>query len=219
MSSVDFEQRVATFHEQLFAPETGAYDPEGIHHEFSQGLHGRKVDCDKIKEDTPLYEDWIGLEADLVWQSLPKRTLGRVVLIGIANGTNRIARDTANALGCVSYVETYKNEHGKPELTTEAIEQLASINPAHIRFTEDVFSRGTNVMWALASLRTHWPSNLVDIEAFSLFERGRPEWLLSIGLKYHSLIREHLPTFQPDECKTDSNGFCSKEWELIPYKR
>ncbi len=214
-----FEQRAAAFHEQLLAPETDVYDSDGTHSEFNQGLHGRKVDCDNIAEGTKLYEDWIGLSADLVWQSLPKRTLGKVVLIGIANGTNRIARDTADMLGCVTALETYKNEEGRPELTPEAIEILKGLNPAHARFLEDVSSRGTNVMWATASLHTNRPSSLEDIEAHALFERGVPVWLASIGLKYRAIIRHHMLDFEPDQCKTRPMGYCANNWELKPYKR
>ncbi len=72
--------------------EAGVLDAEGTHHEFVSGMHGRKLDFDTIENEDPLYAEWIGATADYLeeeFRGAPQ------FIIGVANGTNRVALDVA----------------------------------------------------------------------------------------------------------------------------
>ena len=84
----DFRQRVVEV----------ALDAEGLHHEFVSGGHGRKLDFDSIETGSALYSEWVDQNVDALQQ------LGRAVVavVGVANGTNRLALDVGRAIGAES---------------------------------------------------------------------------------------------------------------------
>ncbi len=218
--SLAFVQEAAKFEEHLFAPETAAFDPLGVHTEFNQGLHGRKMDMDQIGEGTPLYEDWIHLHTHSLALRYPKGLLKRTVLVGTANGTNRIARDTALELDCGAIaVETIKNdgpEGLKVELTDEAITTIRNFNPLLAKVMEDAATRGTNSTAAVVSTHQHRPKSLQEIGVENAFERGTLEWLVQLGIPFHSLVIKHMKDLTAKECMR--RGPCADGWYLKPYK-
>lgn len=207
---------VTAFEEHFFEPQTGTYDPEGVHHEFNQGLHGRKIDFDEVLEGTPLYEEWVDVTAADLWERYGPARLGRAVLIGVANGTNRLARDTALALGCGAVaLDTVKIAKGDIQLTVESAELLNATKPQLAVVTEDIATRGTN--GSSVALSTHFqrPLELEDIIVAHTVERGIPQRLIELGFPYHSLIRRHLPNYRAAECR--ARGYCADGWTLIAY--
>lgn len=204
------------FAEHLFVPESGVYDPVGIHHEFNQGLHGRKIDCDKILEGTPLYDELIKNEAQFIRGLYSPKLLGRAVLIGVANGTNRIARDTALELDCgVVAIETEKLQGQKPTLTAEAVKLLLELQPNLAIITEDLGTRGTNSAAVVGSVYGVKSPGLTDIEVVNTVQRGILEWLLENGVVYHSMITRLTKDYTPEQCV--QKGYCAQGWELVPY--
>jgi len=209
---------IASFETRLFSPEAGVYDPPEIHHEFNQGLHGRKADLDAVLEGTELYEEWTDNEADFISRLYPKKLLGRAVLVGVANGTNRIARDTADKLDCGAIaLETHKINGDKPVLTPEAIELLQEIGPSLAVVLEDVATRGTNSAAVVGSVHAARPSSLRTIEVVNTVQRGVLEWLEAIGVTHHSMIKRLSKDYQPADCI--KNGYCANGSHLVKYKK
>ncbi|HUP26521.1 MAG TPA: hypothetical protein VM124_02650 [Candidatus Limnocylindrales bacterium] len=207
---------VAAFEEHFFAPETGTYDQEGTHHEFNQGLHGRKIDFDAVKEGTRLYEEWVDVTAADLASRYSKSELGRAVLVGVANGTNRLARDTALALGGgLLALETVKIEKGNIQLSQEAIRMLMAVNPSLVIITEDIATRGTNGSSVVLSTHANRPPGLEEIIVSHTIQRGMPERLAELGIEYHSLITKLLPNYRPEVCR--AKGYCADGWDLIKY--
>jgi hypothetical protein len=72
--------------------EAGVLDPPNVHHEFVSGKHGRKLDFDTIDDESDLYKEWVGANVDFIsdqFSQIPE------VILGVANGTNRLALDVA----------------------------------------------------------------------------------------------------------------------------
>lgn len=220
----DFEQvlfssRVADFENRLFDPRSNVLDPEGVHHEFSQGLHGRKADLDAIIEDTYLYDEWIDINTAFVADEFGLDALQNAVLVGVANGTNRVARDVSRAFDRkVPYIETFKNEQNLPELTWAAIDFLGTKQVELAIVLEDVITRGTNSAATVLSLQKHRPESLRRIEVVGTLQRGMPERLIELNVPYHAIIKHLMKDFTPEECGAAPDGFCKQGWELIPYK-
>ncbi len=206
-----------TFQERLFLSETGVFDPEGVHHEFCQGLHGPKVDLDNVEEGTDLYAEWVERKAEFITGKYPRELLARTALVGVANGTNRIARDVAETISGAAAVETVKNGDGLPVLNEEAVEQLQSTDPLIALVLEDVFTRGTNSSSVVASVMKHRPQRLQRVEAIATVQRGIPERLVVLGVPYFALIKKLMKDYMPDECRR--RAYCAYGWELIPYAR
>jgi hypothetical protein len=204
------------FEEQLFAPESEIYDPEGKHHAFSQNLHGRKIDCDKILRGSSFYFNWIELHAAHVHASHPEEILARMVLMGIANGTNDVAQDMALALGNgVEALETQKTSKNSVELTEESVEKLLSINPVLVKGIEDVGTRGTNSSSGVVSVHQNRNPALREIEVSHTVLRGIPERLIELGIVYDAMIIRLMRDYTKEEC--ESIGYCADDWELIPH--
>src|SRR6185437_1251548 len=137
--------KTVTFRERLI--EGGVLDPEGLHHEFAYGTHGRKLDFGLIEEDHRLYPEWI--DANVV-QLRQRQRLPRAVL-GIANGTNQLAQDIAGELGLIALI-TCKTSPRTVELDEASIAQLADIHRLdEITAIEDVGTSGGTTLTGLQS--------------------------------------------------------------------
>jgi len=216
MALSTFESQVTLFEEHFFALESNSYDPEGVHHEFNQGLHGIKIDFDSALEGTALYDEWVAVTAADLDLRYSKSLLGRAVLIGVANGTNRLARHVATALDCGAVaLETQKLDKGIIKLTPDSIAALHDIDPELAIITEDIATRGTNGASVVLSTLLHAPPSLRRVEVSHTVERGVPEKLLELSVPYHSLIIRAMQNYTPEECY--NNGYCAAGWKLIPY--
>lgn len=192
-------------------------DPEGVHHEFNQGLHGEKADFDRIDRGSALYSDWVQINAEFHRTLYRPILLGKAVLIGVANGTNDVARDTAEMLGIGDRVLVTEKDEKKPALTVGAIGQLEEFDPEIAIINEDVLTRGTNTISVVGSVHTHRNPSLKRIEVVGTLQRGIPERLVENGVVYHSLITRLQRDFTAEQCVIDPQGYCARGWELVPY--
>lgn len=212
----DFEQRAAEFEEQIFSPENDIFDPVDYHHEFSQGLHGRKIDFDRIVEGTDLYDEWVDLTAESLALRIPKSFMRHTVLVGVAKRTNPFVHDVAEVISDgVHAIETAKNEMRQPVLTEAAVEALHDIDPVIAIVCEDVITKGTNSSSVALSVHQNRQHRLRVIEVVGTVQRGIPERLVTINISYHALIKRLMRDFQPDDCR--ERGYCAEGSKLISY--
>lgn len=188
--------------------ESGILDKEGVHHVFSQGLHGRKIDFDLIPDDSDLFKQWVDLTVDFIRNnySAPPEAV-----IGVANGTNRLAFAVADKLG-VRGLDTVKPEgsRNQPILTEESKNTLKKLNPKSIIILEDVGTRGTNSSSVARSVRELGFDNF---EVINTWQRSETLSLLDeLNVPYKAVIKEVLPNYKPEECE-----YCQKGWELLGH--
>jgi orotate phosphoribosyltransferase len=202
--------KVEEFRENLL--QAGILDPEGTHHEFVSGMHGRKLDFDLIESGTPLYSDWISVNAEYIKQQFDE--LPEVVL-GVANGTNRVAVDTAAELGSgVVGLVTQKDAQTSKiiSLPEDAQRTIAEAKPKLLVVTEDVGTTGSNSVQAAVAAQEAGAQNVEVVTTWK--RRENLERLDEAGIAYRAIINEALVTYGPEECEAE--GFCAYGWELIP---
>lgn len=192
-------------------------DPEGVHSEFVTGMHGQKLDFDNVDEKTDaLYHKWIDVNEAFIRQEydpVPE------MLLGVANGTNRVSIDTARRFGGEMLgLESRKNpENSKVlHLTALALKVIGALKPALLVVVEDVGTTGSNSVQVAVQARE---AGAKAVEVVTTWKRRqRLERLEEVGIPYRAIIDEPLPTFTPEECATDPNGFHARGWEFKPRK-
>lgn len=208
---MSLEEKTLEFKQKII--DSGIVDGEGVHHVFSQGLHGQKVDFDLIEDDSELYSEWVELTAEFIKQnysSLPR------VVVGVANGTNRLAVSVAKVLGPdVAGLVTVKPEgsRNQPVLTDESLSKIQELKPASALILEDVGTTGTNSSSVFRSLKQAGVENITVLNTWQ-----RNDNLIHLdneGAEYKAVIREVLTNFTPEQCAKD--GFCSKGWKLLGH--
>ncbi|HEX5456357.1 MAG TPA: hypothetical protein VFW77_03235 [Candidatus Saccharimonadales bacterium] len=188
--------------------DSGILDKEGVHHVFSQGLHGRKIDFDLIPDASGLFNQWVELTAVFIrdtYETLPQ------VLVGVANGTNRLAFAVAQKLGVIG-LDTIKPEgsRNQPVLTEASKEKLKELNPDFLLILEDVGTRGTNSSSVARSVRELGFDNF---EVVNTWQRSETLPLLDeLNVKYKAVIKEILVSYKPEECE-----YCKQGWELLGH--
>jgi hypothetical protein len=191
-------------------------DPEGTHQEFVSGKHGRKLDFDNIDREGQLYDEWISVTAGFLQEEFP--TLPEMI-IGVANGTNRPALDTAlrivdGSIGEVIGLVSAKDKANSKKLYLGAIatEAIKVKKPELVVVFEDVGTTGSNsVQVATACLK----SGAQSVEVVTTWQRREKlEKLDEANIPHRAIINEPLPTYDPEECK--EHGFCAQGWEFIP---
>jgi len=192
--------------------EGGVLDPEGVHHEFANYGHGRKLDFDAIADDTPLYREWV----DLNVQSVRERGGLILAVLGVANGTNRLARDVGSGLG----VEPLFTEKISPRaVRLAATSRQWLLNHAGedglVIALEDVGTTGGTALSAIEDARTAGAS---EVEGQFTWQRtdALPAFDAA-GVMYHAIIHEPLATYKPNQCTTE--GYCADGWALIPHSQ
>jgi orotate phosphoribosyltransferase len=190
-------------------------DPEGIHHEFASGMHGRKQDFDSIDENDPLYSEWIDVAADFIREQFPHLPQ---VIIGVAKGANRTALDTARRfegeiLGLTSIKDP--NNPKKLYLTSMAGQVIEALKPELVVVHEDVGTTGLNSGQVATACRDAGAQNVEVV--ITWMRRPVLERLEEAGIPYRAIIDEELPTYVPEDCQ--DHGYCSKGWELIGHSK
>lgn len=201
--------RAEQFEECLFASE--AIDPQGVHHEFNQGLHGRKADFDKIDDASALFEEWVDLTVDHIQERYETQP---DAVVGVAKGTNRLAKPVAERLGSeVLFLETKKEERSKPVLTEGARLLVEEFEPVFALVVDDVGTRGTNT---LSAARSTLEAGVERVKVLYALQRSVTlELLDEAGMEYDAIIHRYLPSYTPEECRAE--GLCADGWRLIPY--
>jgi hypothetical protein len=201
---------IETFRDHIIVSDV--LDREGIHHEFSKGMHGQKLDFDVIPDNYPLYREWIDVAASYISDSFPRLPQ---VIVGVANGTNRVALDTARkfdgrVFGAVS--EKDKQNSKILYLASMTGRLIRAMKPEFVVVIEDVGTTGSN---AVQVARQVLEAGAQSVEVINTWQR-RPqlELLDEAGIPHRAIINEPLPTYSPEDCAT--RGFCSDSWKLIP---
>jgi len=208
---------IQTFRDHII--ESGyVLDPEGTHHEFVSGMHGRKLDFDNIPDSSELYDEWVTTTArwieDQYGQHMPQ------AVVGVANGTNRLALDVARRfdgkmLGLVSEKDPDNDKHLRlSKFTKKILNQLD-----FVYVLEDVGTTGSNsVQVAQAARQAIHPYDINGAMVLTTWQR-RPtlERLEEAGVSYLSVIFEPLPTYTPEACQ--SEGYCAQGWQFIPRSK
>ncbi len=190
-------------------------DPEGEHSEFVSGMHGQKLDFDNIDEKTdPLYTEWIDVNEGFIRDNFPRIP---EMILGVANGTNRVARDTADRFeGDVLYLRSKKDKQDSkilylPEMAKVA---LSAIKPNLVVVTEDVGTTGSNSVQVAVQALEAGAKEVIVVNTWK--RRERLEKLEEAGIEYLPIIDEPLPTFKPEDCVTLVEGFCKRGWIFKP---
>lgn len=199
--------RQETFKARL---EQHILDPAGTHHEFAYGTHGQKLDFDLIDRESSLYRQWVDTTAVQVKSIYPRLPFA---VLGIANGTNRLAEDVATTLG-IAALYTHKVSPREVALTEASRILLSGAPQPDVLGLEDV---GTSGGTAHSGLRSAKEANAASNVAvlFTWQRQAILEVFTSSDIPYHAVIHEPLPTYAPEQCLTE--GFCAQGWELIPH--
>jgi orotate phosphoribosyltransferase len=207
---MSLEVQKSRFFRKLLASE--AVDPEKVHHEFNQGLHGQKIDFDTIETGSKLFWLWVDLVSLAIkeYYSEPPD-----VLVGVANGTNRIVEPVSRRLGGnTEPLKTMKSDRSSPVLTAASRRAIQLARPSFVLVIEDVGNMGTN---ALSVARSIQEEGTQRVEVLNTIQRSVGlELLRKEGISYRSVLVHILQSYTPDECQ--SAGYCQAGWKLIPYK-
>lgn len=192
--------------------ENKILDPEGTHHEFANYGHGRKLDFDLISDDIPLYAEWVGLNA----QTIQKRGQLVLAVAGVANGTNRLARDVGAELE-VEALYTRKVSPREVQLTPKSRKWLLehANEDGLVIALEDVGTTGGTALTAIKSIH-----EVGEFETEGQFTWQRTDSLPAFDqadIPYTSIIHEPLTTYTPEQCAAE--GYCSEGWQLIPHSK
>lgn len=189
-------------------------DREGVHHEFVSGMHGQKLDFDNIQQGTPLYEEWVDANVQFV-----RETYGEAatVLLGVANGTNRLARDVgARMFGEVVAMPSAKDPENSKKLYLPefAGKLITALTPELVVVLEDVGTTGSNSV-QVAQEALNAGAQTVEV-VVTWQRREQLERLDEAGIPHQAIIFDPLPTFTPEACAVETEGFCARDWEFIP---
>lgn len=189
-------------------------DPEGVHHEFVSGMHGRKLDFDSIPDNSPLFNEWVDVVTDFIRETYPDINLAKTAILSVAGGTNRLVGPIADKLGGGSVaLLTEKVSPKEVKLTDESVKKLQALQPDLVITVEDVGTKGTTSATAIKSARA---AGAKRVEAINTWQRrARLEELDAINAVNHSIILDELPTYSAEECR--ANGYCAKGWEYIEH--
>lgn len=189
-------------------------DPEGTHHEFVSGLHGRKLDFDLISTDSPLFKEWVEVVSQSLQQLYPNANWSQTVLLSVANGTNRLVEPVAKIINSgATALKTEKLTPKSVKLTKHAGQYIRTNKPQLVITIEDVSTKGTTLASAVSAARAAGAKNVEAIDTWQ--RREKLEELDEIKVRYNSIIKEILPNLEPEECR--SKGYCAKGWQFIPH--
>lgn len=204
---------VVTFKQHMINGN-GPSDAEDVHHEFVGGMHGRKIDFDAIDGDSPLFDEWLAMIVATIKKLYSPERLKDVVLVSVANGTNRVVPTVTEMLGNgATYLLTEKASPKSGKLTAEALAKMPALTNHFFIVIEDVATKGTTSASVVQDLRANGGH---DIEVINSWQRREPlEELDAVDVPYHAIIKEILPTFTPEECAT--SGLCAAGSRLIEH--
>lgn len=203
-------ERISEFRENII--NSGyVLDPEGTHHEFVSGMHGRKLDFDNISNHSALYEQWTEVSASFIEEEFPQLP---EIIIGVANGTNRTALDTARrfngeVLGLVS--EKDRQDKKKLYLSSLAGRVIYDFEPKLVVVLEDVGTTGSNSVQVADGCRVAGAQRVEVVTTWK--RREKLEKLEEADIPYRAIIDEELPTYTPEDCR--DHGFCSDGWDFM----
>ncbi|MDB5168862.1 MAG: hypothetical protein JWO41_218 [Candidatus Saccharibacteria bacterium] len=192
-------------------------DLEGIHSEFVSGMHGQKVDFDKLGDQDELYGDWVDVNADYIEEQFPRLP---EYILGVANGTNRVVHSVARRMnGRVVALESRKDkDNDKVLYLPPNVEKIITLTrPALVAVVEDVGTTGSNSVQVAVAAKEAGAGEVIVVTTWK--RRPQLERLEEAGIEYMAIIDHPLPTFTPEDCETQPDGFCARDWEFKPRKK
>ena len=204
----------ARFQELLTGSNYQIVDPEGLHHEFSSGMHGQKIDFDKIPSGSELFEQWVEANAVYYHWLLGSARLGKTALVGVANGTNRLVEPLAEVIGGgVMPLTTVKDPL---RLDPDSYRMAGRFDPSTAIVIEDVGTTGNNAAHAALAIRQAVPDVRTVYGIISWQRQSELPRLKNAVTGYYSIIEDDktYPTYHPDDCV-----HCKEGWELAPYNK
>jgi orotate phosphoribosyltransferase len=177
-------------------------DAEDLHHEFVSGMHGRKLDFDKIETGSEFYLQWVDVCVNFIrenYNPLPD------IILGVANGANRLAVSIAAGLGEGTLGLMTEKESPKSSRFYPSVEDvIRGYKPKHVLVVEDVGTAGTpSATAALKALE----AGAQTVSVLNTWQRReRLEKLEEAGVEYRSIIVEMMPTYEPDQCEYCKTG-------------
>lgn len=180
----------------------GVLDGEDIHHEFVSGVHGRKIDMDKIETGSEFYQQWIDACVQYIRDTYEKPP---EMIIGVANGANRLALSIAAGLGDGVVGLITEKETSKSSKFHKTVEDfIAGHKPGFVLVVEDVGTAGTT---SATACQKALDAGAQNVEVLNTWQRSETLAKLDeAGMKYRSMIHEPMPNYQPDECEYCKSG-------------
>jgi orotate phosphoribosyltransferase len=193
----------------------GVLEHVGEHSEFASGMHGQKLDFDKIPDGSDLYTEWVDTNVSFIKDQFPNLP---EIIVGVANGTNRLALDVArkfngDIIGAVSRKD--ESDDKKLYLSDVTRKLVRCLRPEFVLVVEDVGTTGSNSVQVAEQLVR---ARAQRVEVLTTWKR-RPhlERLDEAKIPYRAIIDEQLPTYLPAGCKAD--GFCAEGWKFNPRQK
>lgn len=180
----------------------GVLDPEDVHHEFVTGMHGRKLDFDKILTGSEFYLQWMDAMVKFIQENYPEQP---DMILGVANGANRMAVSIAAGLGNGTIGLMTEKETLKSSKLHKSVEDvIRGYKPKFLLVVEDVGTAGTTSASAANKAKE---AGAQRVEILNTWQR-RPslERIEEAGYDYKAMIHEDMPTYEPDACEYCKNG-------------
>ncbi len=194
----------------------GVFDPEGVHHEFADGMHGQKINIDAIPKEGSLYAELVNAGIEFIYDHYGPKGLP-VALIGTANGANRFAISMALGIPKISGLrsEKYPTDKKKVRLNSIARSMMSTLRSGLVLVIDDIGTKGS------MSVQVAHEAELAGagrVEVMYLMQRRpRLEHLDEADIAYSAIMHRYLDTYSAEECQTNPNGFCARSWELIKH--
>ncbi|MCA9334253.1 phosphoribosyltransferase [Candidatus Saccharibacteria bacterium] len=195
-----------------------AYDPIGEHHEFRSGLHGRKYDLSKIRENGQLYGAMLGLNVELIETDMSIDQ--PLVIAGVDSGTIEFAHDVAAMVGHpeVQAVDSEKDpESGMLSLTDIARDAIWALHDRQpkIVILDDVGTTGGSLVPLFVDAINYL--GIDDVVAQYTVQRSAVLRKLEGYYPYRAVIVDPQVDYTEEACV--DRGFCSRGSRLIPYTK
>lgn len=213
MISAELSRDIAGFRAVLLDDElTSIIDPVGIHHEFTDGGHGRKADFANVVNNPELFGVWADISARFIAETYHDRLPD--TLVSVARGTNELSRSVAVKLGDSVRGVMTRRVNERFQLTQRAHElALKGMLGSFAVVLEDVGTTGKSTELVVEVMRQYGTRR---IEVINGLQRSPAlPYLDRAGIQHRALITAELPTFTPEQCASDPNGYCNLGYELI----
>jgi len=199
----------------IYSDSIGVVDVEGVvHHEFADGGHGRKYDCDKILTDSDLYVQMTGVYARAIRETYEDRLPDAIA--GMAKGANRFAITIAPLLGSGVVSLTTEKTGPKSVRLDEVSRVLAETN--NFEFVLEIDDVGTSGSTTSSMLEELNDLGIGRIEVFHYAQRRKVlPYLERLLVPYHTLTLITLPTYTQHDCQTRPDGYCATGVPLLAH--
>lgn len=210
------QRDIDDFRDRVYEDPIEVLDPENVHHEFVKGNHGRKLDFDKIPDDSDFYLEWVSIYGRAIRALYPKRMPD--AFVGIAGGANRLSVSLAGLFG--NRIVGLTTDKLDPKTVRLSDAALATIEDNDIRFAltvEDVGTTGSTTATAVNDLKK---VGVRRIESINGWQRNPTLPMLdNLRVPYSAVIYEPLPMYSPEDCLSQPDGFCYRGIDLIEHKK